>query len=154
MQYEEITHKDSVPMLRYLNLLIRSSDAATVKVAKYSEIAIAFQSSVTTGVKVEPSEPRHLAILFAAIRGRQSCTPIYQSYRKRPVYGEKRMSGILLSLSFCCRYGFGVSVACLSLVMVVLVMLGVGLGLVGWRPKKQPFDRTAVSHCGGRFLLV
>ena len=43
---------------------------------------------------------------------------------------------------------------CLSMVVVVLVLVGLGLGMVGWRPKKQPFDRTAVSHCGGRFLLV
>ena len=53
-----------------------------------------------------------------------------------------------------CRYSFGVVVSCLSLVVVVLVLLGMLLGVIGWRPKKQPFDRTGVSHCGGRFLLV
>jgi hypothetical protein len=52
------------------------------------------------------------------------------------------------------RYGFGVAVASLSLIVVVLILLGLGLGVVGWKPKKQPFDRTAVSHCGGRFLLI
>jgi prominin 1 len=52
------------------------------------------------------------------------------------------------------RYSFGVGVACLSLVVVILVLVGMVLGVVGWRPKKQPFDRTRVSHCGGRFLLV
>ena len=56
--------------------------------------------------------------------------------------------------TYSLRYSFGVGVACLSLVVVILVLVGMVLGVVGWRPKKQPFDRTRVSHCGGRFLLV
>lgn len=52
------------------------------------------------------------------------------------------------------RYGFGVAVCCLSMMVVILVLLGLLLGVIGWRRGRVPYDRTTISHCGGRFLLI
>lgn len=51
-------------------------------------------------------------------------------------------------------YAVGIVLCSLTLVVIVIIIVGLVMGGLGFRRDTEPQDRSAISDCGGKLLLM